>query len=206
MDAATKEKIFDVILTNALRDSMEKEFKAADEMTPDESAAPSPQFRRNVKKITNSVGRKERIRKCLRGCKKAVISLAAVFGVLFGGLLTQPEVFAAVQNVFRTVFEKYDSYEFAGDELTVDNFDDSIRFGYIPEGYTLYDGKYSPAFVILTYINEYENEIYFDYSIADGTSIQLDNEHNSYYEFEQGERTYHYYESHDSDFKSTLLW
>lgn len=206
MDAATKEKIFDIILASALRDSMEKEFKAIDEMVLDEPYEPSPQFERKVKKIINSVGRKDRIKKFMRGCTKAVVSLAAVFGIFFGVLLTQPSVFAAVQNVFRSVFDKYDKYEFAGgEELTVENFDNSFRLGYVPNGYYLSDGKYSPISVTLIYSNENSN-IEFQYKIADGLVSNYDNEHNLYVSFYSNGIEYHYYESNDSDFYDTLLW
>lgn len=205
MDAATKEKIFDIILANALRDSMEKEFKAIDEMVLDEPYEPSPQFERKVKKIINSVGRKDHIRKFMRGCTKAVVSLAAVFGIFFGVLLTQPSVFAAVQNVFRSVFDKYDKYEFVGEELTIENFDNSFRLGYVPDGYYLSEGNYSPIGVTLIYKNK-TSEIMFKYSIANFTATSYDNEHNSYSSFIFNDVEYHYYESNDSDFDSILIW
>lgn len=205
MDAATKEKIFDIILASALRDSMKKEFKAIDEMVLDEPYEPSPQFERKVKKITNSVGRKDRIKKFMRGCTKAVVSLAAVFGIFFGVFLTQPSVFAAVQNVFRSVFDKYDKYEFVGEELTIENFDNSFRLGYVPDGYYLSEGNYSPIGVTLIYKNK-TSEIMFEYGIANFTATSYDNEHNSYSSFIFNDVEYHYYESNDSDFDSILIW
>ena len=210
MNAAIKEQIFDIVLKEALRESMEREFKEVDEMVLDEPHEFSPEFEKKMRKTINSVGRKDRIKKYARNCVKAVISAAAVFGICFGVLLTQPSVFAAVQNVFRSVFDTHDRYEFgSNEELTIENFDDNIRLGYVPDGYRLSNGYYSSAYVILTYASENGNEydmIEFNYGIADSLSISYDNEHNSYYEFEYNGTEYQYYESNDSDFYDTLLW
>lgn len=206
MNEAAKNKIFDIVLAEALKECMDDELEEVDRIVADEKYEFSPKFDRDMKKFINSIGRKDRIKKYARGCVKAVVSLAAVFGIFFGVLLTQPSVFAAVQNVFRSVFDKYDKYEFSSNgELTVENFDDSFRLGYVPEGYYLSLGNYSPVYISLTYTNE-NDKIYFIYAIADGLTSYYDNEHNTYYEFEYNGTEYHYYESNDSDFYDTLLW
>ena len=134
------------------------------------------------------------------------MTTAAIMGAVFGGLLTQPAVYAAVQNVIQTVFKNYDKYDFGGDELTVDNFNNNIRLGYFPEGYYLANGEYSRISVSLTYIDQNDNKIMFDYGIADGSSTIYDNEHNSYSKFIVNDIEYHYYESKDNDFYNTLVW
>ncbi len=206
MISETNEKIFDLILADALMDSLDIELQQIDENHEYEDYKPSDEFERKIKKIRNSIGKKDRIKKCAQICAKAVITAAAIMGVIFGGLLTQSDVYAAVQNVIRTVFDKYDRYEFTGDELTVENFNNNIRLGYVPDGYYLSSGNYSHAFVSLTYVNEYENEIMFDYSIAEGTSCIYDNEHNSYSNFTINGIEYHYYKSNDNDFYDMLVW
>ena len=110
-----------------------------------------------------------------------------------------------MQNVFRSVFDKYDKYEYVSDELTAENFDDSFRLGYVPEGYYLSFGNYSPAYIRLTYTDEY-NELFFIYSIANDTSDSYDNEHNSFETFVIDGIEYYYYKSNDKDFPDTLLW
>lgn len=205
MNAATKEKIFDLILADALKESMRKEFEEIDKMTAEETHEFSPQFEKKMRKLINSIGRKERIKKFKHFAVKSVVSLSIVFSLIFGGLLTQPEVFASVQNVFRKVFEKYDKYEYVSYELNEDNFNNSIRFGYIPDGYYLSEGKYSPAYVMLTYTNEIE-KIQFKYGIADGLVSYYDNEHNSYDTFKNNNIEYYYYKSNDIDFVNMLVW
>jgi len=202
-----KEKIFDLILKDALQECLDEELKEIDEMVANSPPHEfSPQFEKRMKKLINSIGRKDRIKKAKRIIVRTAVSIAAAFGIIFGVFLTQPEVSAAVQNVIRTVFDRYDKYDYVGDELTVENFNNNIRLGYVPDGYYLSKGNYSPALVSLKYVNENKNEILFDYGIADGTSSIYDNEHNLYDNFTINGIEYHYYESNDSDFSSTIVW
>ncbi len=127
MNTATKNKIFNAILAEALEDCLDDELKKYDEIKFDRTHEFSPQYKMKRRKIINSVGRKNRIKKYKHIAVRSVISIAAAFGLVFGVLLTQPEVYAAVQNVIRNVFDKYDKYEYVSEELTVENFDDSFR-------------------------------------------------------------------------------
>lgn len=202
-----KEKIFDLVLKEALQECLDRELQEIDEMVANSPPHEfSPQFEKRMKKLINSIGREDRIKKYTQICIKVVVTAAAIMGVLFGGLLTQPTVYAAVQNVIRTVFDRYDKYDYIGNELTVENFNNDIRLGYVPEGYYLSSGYYSRAAVLLTYVNENKNEIMFDYGIADGVSGVYDNEHNSYSNFTINGIEYYYYESTDNDFYDTLVW
>ncbi len=206
MNMEYRNKLFDFVMTEALKEYMEIELKEVDEIVAKEPPHEfSPEFEKNMKKVINSVGRKDRIKNCKRVAVRTAISIAAAFGLIFGGLLTQPEVFAAVQNVFRSVFDKYDKYEYAGEELSVENFDNSFRLGYIPDGYYLSEGDYSPIRVTLIYENK-TDEIIFEYGIANFIASSYDNEHNLYSIFYSNGIEYHYYESNDADFSDKLIW
>ncbi len=206
MNSETNEKIFDLILADALMESLDMELQEIDENHEYEDYKPSDEFDRKIRKIGKSIGRKDRLKKSAKICSKAVITVAAIMGVFFGGLLTQPTVYAAVQNVIRTLFDKFDKYDYIGEELTVDNFNNNIRLGYVPDGYYLSKGNYFPAYVTLLYKDKDDNEIIFDYCIANGTSSNYDNEHNLYSSFTKKGIEYHYYESNDSDFANTIVW
>lgn len=205
MTNATKNKIFDIILAEALEECLDEELKKYDEIKLDKPHEFSKEYKRKMRKIANSVGRKDRIKKYKRIAVRSVVSIAAAFGLVFGCLLTQPEVFAAVKNVFRSVFDKYDKYEYVSEELTVENFDDSFRLGYVPEGYYLSLGNYSPAYISLAYTNE-NDKILFIYGIANALTANYDNEHNLFETFFADGIEYYYYKSNDEDFYSTLSW
>lgn len=206
MNIEYRNKLFDFVMTEALKEYMDIELKEVDEIVAKEPPFEfSPQYKKKMCKIINSVGRKDRIKQIKHIAVKSVVSVAVAVSLIFGGLLTQPEVFAAVQNVFRSVLDKYDKYEFAGEELTVDNFDNSFRLGYVPDGYYLTEGNYSRIFVTLVYSNEVDT-IKFKYGISDDWTSYYDNEHNSYDIFYHNGIEYHYYESNNADFYSTLIW
>lgn len=205
MNAATKEKIFDLILADALKESLKKDFERVDKLTEAETHEFSPEFERKVRKIINSVGRKENLKKIKRTALKSIAPIAIIFSIISGSLLVQPEVFASVQNVFRKVFDRYDKYEYFGNELTDESFDDSLRLGYVPDGYYLSEGKYTPISVALIYTDN-TNKINFEYEIADGLTSYYDNENSSYYNFYLNRIDYHYYESNNNDFGNTLVW
>lgn len=203
MNVATKNKIFDLILADALEECLDEELKKYDELNKPHEF--SEEYKRKMRKITNSVGRKDRIKIYKRIAVRSVVSIAAAFGIVFGVLLTQPEVFAAVKNVFKSVFDKYDKYEYVGDEITVEKFDDSFRLGYVPDGYMLSNGVYSPAYVVLTYENG-NKIIEFKYGIANNISASYDNEHNIFDTFTVDGNEYYYYESNNKDFNDSILW
>lgn len=201
---SSNEKIFDLLIRDALIERVDKELSEIGECEPH---AFSKEFERNVWKIRNSIGRKERMKNAGRFSLKFFVTIATIMGIAFGGLLTQPTVYAAVTNVIRSVFDKFDRYDFSGSELTLENFNSEMRFRYIPDGYYLCSGTYSPVYVQLIYTND-NDEITFEYSIAKGVSLSLDNEHNAYETLYHNNNNieYHYYESLDDDFFNSLIW
>ena len=206
MNNKYNEKMFDLLIADALMEKWDAELQELSENNEYDGHKFSDEFEKKVRKIRNSIGRKDRIKRGTQICMKFVITAAAIMGVIFGGLLTRPTVYAAVQNVIRTIFDKYDKYNYIGEGLTVDNFNNNISLGYIPEGYYLSSGDYSHISVSLTYISEDEDKIILVYGIADGASSIYDNEHNSYSDFTINGIEYHYYESNDNDFYDTLVW
>lgn len=156
-------------------------------------------------KIGNSIGRADRIKLLTKTALKTVVSAAAAFGIIFCMLLTQPEVYAAVQSTIRNIFDTHDRVQFVGEAPAEGSFDDTIRLGYVPEGYYLSNGDYTPIDVVLTYTNTID-EIVFEYGFADGTVAYIDNEHSKYEQFSSNGIEYHYYESTDTRFPSIILW
>ncbi len=110
MNKELKEKIFDLVLTEALKESMDRELQRIDEMVATmPEYEPSAETERVVKKILKSLGRKDMIRKIKKICVKVVkvlIIVASIMGVIFCGLLTQPAVYTAVQDVIQSIFNK----------------------------------------------------------------------------------------------------
>ena len=201
----TNEKIFDLLIADALADVWDMELAKYADSGQMEKHKFSDEFERNIRKIRNSIGRKERMKNAGRFSLKFFVTIATIMGIAFGGLLTQPTVFAAVENVIRSVFDKFDRYDFSGSDVTVETFNSEMRFRYIPDGYYLSMGNYSPVYVQLIYTND-NDEITFEYAIANGTVFSVDNEHKTHEALYYGDIEYHYYESYDKDFTNTLIW
>lgn len=205
MNNESKNKIFDVVLTEALKEYMDIELKRVDELVQAETCEFSDKFERRVHKIGNSIGRVDRIKSLAKIVFKTVVSAAATFGIIFGMLLTQPDVYAAVQKTIRTVFGEYDRIEYIDDASDANVLNDSIRLGYVPQGYYLSNGEYTPIDVVLTYTNGVDI-IRFEYGIAEGAISCFDNEHSEYEQFTSNSIEYHYYNSSDARFDNTIIW
>ena len=165
----------------------------------------SERFEKNIAKMKRKVFGKERLKATGAIIRNTAAVVMIVIGLTFGVLLTQPEVYAAVENVIKSVFDGHDDYWITGSNVTVETFNSKMRFGYVPDGYYLCSGTYSPVYVQLIYTND-NDEITFEYAIAKGLSLSLDNEHNSYETLYHNNIEYHYYESHDDDFFNSLIW
>lgn len=99
---AANNEIFDILLKSALITRYENEVSAA-MLSADEHTYPA-EFHRRLRQIKNTAGRKERISAAGRVFSRLAVTAAAAMGILFGCLLTRPEVSAAVGNVFRSIF------------------------------------------------------------------------------------------------------
>lgn len=205
LSKGANERLWDAVIKEALIESMRLELDEAEQNAEPHSF--SPQFEHNMKKLSRSIGIKEKSRAAVKVICKFAVTAAAVMGISFGGLLTQHEVYAAVSNVVRDVFSTHDKYTYQGSFNSNDmDFDYSIEPGYIPEGYELRTVNYLGIEKLMIYETDDEIKLYFDYSFADATSLTVDNERHSYKEINKNNTTYYFYESYDKDDYSMLIW
>lgn len=198
----TNEEIFDLLICDALTAKWDNELK---ELQKDiDTHIFSDSVERNINKIKRTIGVDCAFRGAGKAMLKTFVLIFVFMGILFGGLLTQPEVYAAVGNVIRNIFETHDSYTFQGNSSEV-FFNKNIHLGYIPDGYELRSAFYSDCNVSLTYENTDEMCIYFDYGSAENSMLSIDNERHNYTQLNYDGTTYYFYEATEEDF-STLIW
>ena len=204
----TNEKIFDLLIADALADVWDMELAKYADSGQMEKHKFSDEFERNIRKIRNSIGRKERMKNAGRFSLKFFVTIATIMGIAFGGLLTQPTVFASVQNVFRNIFSGYDKYTYSEEQNgDITFFDQNKCLGYIPDGYEIRMVFYSTNNMYLTYESVDGDTMNFDYGVAENSSIIVDNERHTYYELNYDNVTYHYYEALDPEADyNTLIW
>lgn len=203
LSRGANERLWDAVIKEALIESMNREL---DEMEQNiEPHKFSSQFEHNMNKLIKNIGRKEKAQTVGKVIGKFAVTAATVMGIMFGGFLTQQEVYAAVGNVIRSIFSTHDKYTYQENSEDI-VFDDTIRLGYVPNGYELRTALYSHSNVLLTYESVDENSIDFEYGLADTTSVSVDNERHILKEINKKEQTYYYYEPIEADDFSTLIW
>lgn len=197
------DEIFEILLRNALIAKYENEVTIAKREAIEHSY--SDIFKKKIKKISNSINRSERIKTTGKIFKKTVVIAASILGIVFSGLLTQPEVYAAVEKVIKSIFSTHDSYTYQGNS-SESLFNKNMQLGYIPEGYDLRSIFYSDVNASLTYESSDEKYIYFDYGFAENSLLSIDNERHNCYELNFNDTTYYFYEAIEEGDFNTLIW
>ena len=90
LSKGANERLWDAVIKEALIESMRLELDEAEQNAEPHSF--SPQFEHNMKKLSRSIGIKEKSRAAVKVICKFAVTAAAVMGISFGGLLTQHEV------------------------------------------------------------------------------------------------------------------
>lgn len=203
LSKGANERLWDAVIKEALIESMNRELEELEQNT--EPHKFSLRFEHNMNKLIKRIGRKEKAQAAGKVIGKFAVTAAALMGIMFGGFLTQPEVYAAVSNVIRSTFSTHDKYTYQDKSEDI-VFDDTFRLGYVPDGYELRSVYYMGNANFLTYESEDGKTIDFEYAIADATSISVDNERHIFKEINKSNQTYYYYESTEADDFSVLIW
>lgn len=153
------ERLWDSLLKEVLIEDCKNEL--AELQTSAEPHSFSSDFEKKIRKISHSVGRKELAIGIAVFVRKTAVTAAVILGVLFAGLMTQPTVYAAVEDVVRSVFSTHDKYTYHGDSVE-GTFDENKRLGYVPDGYKLRSIVYGKSIAFLTYENADDETIDFN--------------------------------------------
>lgn len=197
------ERLWNSLLTEVLIEDCKKEL--AELETAAKPYTFSSDFEKKIQKIRRSVGRRESAIGIAIFVRKVAVTAAVIMGVLFTGFLTQPKVYAAVEDVVRSIFDNHDRYSYQG-EPAKGTFDENKRFGYVPEGYELRSIFYGKSIAFLTYENADEETIDFNYSFADSGSISIDNERHDYKKVRYNGQTYYVYAATAEGDVGTVIW
>jgi len=197
------ERLWDSLLTEVLIEDCKNELAELEA-----SAEPhtfSSGFEKRIQKIRHSVSRKETAIGIAAFVRKASVTAAAIAGILFMIFLTQPQVYAAVEDVVRSIFETHDKYVYQG-EPADGTFDENKRLGYVPNGYELRSIVYGKSIAYLTYENADDETIDFNYGFADKSSISIDNERHNYERLEHNGQTYYVYVAIEENDQNAIIW
>lgn len=133
-----KDQVDDVVFEALFRQAVIDDFnEEIDSIPTNEQLAKiysfSPEFELRMKKLFTKDRRKDFIKTISLYSRRVASVLIIVLGLLFGTLLFNAEVRAAVGNVLVEWYEKFTSFTFIGDEIIDEKKEWSLN--YMPEGY-----------------------------------------------------------------------
>lgn len=198
LNKATNERLWDAVITEALRECAEREIAKLENAvnSTENSSVFSAEFEKSISKISNSIGKKERSAQLGKSIFRMAVGAAAVMGIAFGGLLTQPEVAASVSGVVRNVFGDHDSISIHS-ETPADPQPVLIMPGYVPRGYTLESMSNDEYSGSMSFVSADGDSISFSYILDSNLVMNVDNEHQKCREITRNGRIYLFYEGID---------
>lgn len=175
-----KDQVDDVVFEALFRQAVIDDFnKEIDSIPTNEQLAKiysfSPEFELRMKKLFTKDRRKDFIKTISLYSRRVASVLIIVLGLLFGTLLFNAEVRAAVGNVLVEWYEKFTSFTFIGDEIIDEKKEWSLN--YMPEGYIQENYEVLGRITSIEYRNNQGEKIKFTY-VPEGsvTNISVDNE------------------------------
>lgn len=179
--------LFDFILSHAIGDCIDSNYQEAEENK--EKITVSKKFEQFFKKQIAKQKRRDFTHALPRRAKRAAICIVSAIAILFGTLMTQPPVQAAVKSVFYSWGDAFLDYELNQDDYAAQNNTPiyGIKVGYLPDGYEFDNARISPwldsrntyTYSIATSDEERENkqiDITYCYSNISSNG-GVDNEH-----------------------------
>ncbi len=198
------DEIFEILLRDALAKKLTEESEML--MLQAQEHKFGEKFSKGIKRTAKSIGSAENRRLAFKIASRTALTAACSLGIVFCLLLTQPNVYAAVNETVRNVFTGYDNYTFneQGDTTILST---ELRLEYVPENYEPRTAYFSKVEVILIYENLDGNQLDFSYGLAiDGTNLFIDNDNHIYTAFVENGTEYHYYEAITETDYNIIMW
>ena len=199
---SAKERIFDIIVEDMLKESCKQEIE---EFRNDDREHDFPaDFDRKVRKIRNSIGRSKAVKTAVKIVTRTAITAASIMGIIFGGLLTQPNVSASVKDTIDNIFDGHDRIEFNNYAGKIDENGGITGLGYVPDGYELESSFITPQNGTVIYRKD-GDQLVFEF-FAQNHDMYSNNDYSKYISVTRNGQEYFYYRGIDYLDTCTLLW
>lgn len=132
----------------------------------------------------------------------AVLIIMAV--VLFGALLTNSDIRAAVKQVIIEWYDKFTRFNFSDQDAVEENAE--WYPSYMIEGFKETEIFFVGVVRSIEFRNQENNLITFDYGLADSVSYAIDNEHSTYETIENDGVEYHVFPAESNEYTSKIIW
>lgn len=143
-------------------------------------------------------------RKIFKISKNIAAVLIITFAVLFGTLLTNSDVRAAVEQVIIKWFEEFTRFSFSNQE-TVEELAEWYP-SYMAADFDETEKYFFTNIRSIEFRNQGNDSISLDYSLADRISFAIDNEHSTYNIIENNGIEYHVFPSESDEYKTKIIW
>lgn len=203
-DRKWDDRIFDAVLTVALKEFHEKDIEKIKESIKD---IPTPHYSERHKKRMKKLLRKSKHGAGwgLQKLKRVAIIVLLVTAITFGSMLTVEAVRAEVWSTIMEWTEKFTGIRFENNE--VEATDSIYRPTYLPKGFTEYSvTEINDGYSIL-YNNENDIFIVFEqYPKNSGLTFNIDNENVNYLQRKLNGTTVHIYEGITYEEGNLVYW
>ena len=175
-----KDQVNDVIFEALFRQAVIDDFnEEIDSIPTNEQLAKiysfSPEFEIRMKKLFTKDRRRSLFKKGMFYSRRVATIFIIVLGLLFGTLLFNTEVRAAVGKVFVEWYDKFTSFTFRDDEIISEKKDWTLN--YLPKGYAMKNYEVLGRITNIEFTNEQGDKIRFSYHPEGSiTNISVDNE------------------------------
>jgi len=202
-DKNAADKIFDVILTEALNEDCEREVALYKDSGHEHVF--SENFDKRIAVVEKKLKQKKNATKLKKSAPKLITTAAAV--IVCVALATNPSVSAFVRDIYMKIVGGFNQHEFRDDiEITVENFNHELRPAYLPESYRIVYAYYGFISVSTEYIDSDGNVMEIKYGSAASGVIGVDNENSEPYATLVNGREAVFYKTFTEDRPSYLLW
>lgn len=209
MDNVFRETVSEALLRKAVIDDHINELNA---IPPSDESAAIYTFSVGHEARMHRLFKKERRRELrhsfLQIARRVAVTLLFLCTFLFGLLMINPDVRAAVLDVIIERFDRYTQYTFGDRVVSESEYPEDILWlpDYVPDGFT----KGATKSTFFMNVTEYENEdaerLSFDCGFRDAMTISTDNEYATYWIVNENDVEYHVYERTGEDNKSSIIW
>lgn len=198
--------VFEALFLQAVIDGFNEEI---DSIPTNEQLAKihtfSPEFEIRMKKLFIKDRRRSLLKNTILYSKRVASILIIILVLLFGTLLFNTEVRAAVGKVLVEWYEKFTSHTIDYDESINEKKDWVLN--YLPEGYTLNNHEVLGRITNIEFINSQGDNIRFSYQPEDGiTNISVDNENHEINKREIQNNEAYCILAIDDKFDNGLIW
>lgn len=178
-----KAKINDIVFEALFRQAVIDEFNEELDLIPSNEELSAlypftPEFESRMTKLIIKDRRKSTFKKIVLYSKRIALIFIITLGLLFGTLLFNSEVRAAVGGIIIEWYEKFTSFTFREEGIVIEKKD--WELGYLPQNYKLVKEETLGRITYIEFRNNFDEKIRFSYRPEDSnTSISIDNENHT---------------------------